>query len=230
MNSWPFVISGAIALLTVSEARAASFACSSARTFIEHAICDNPDLSRKDDTLSALYSRLRQGDPAVVASQRAWLARRDLCQTVSCVRDAYDQRLSQLGGAHPDAESSSPIGHYSKRRGGNGELLVEANGAVWTLRVDAGGIPRGAATAADCPLVAIGQLNGVKFSGEIKYTDYDYLTNGKWTAHPSVEDKVDPGHPISVTFKPGAALVETDASDICGAGEGVSGLYVKTTK
>jgi uncharacterized protein len=91
--------SSSLALLAAtSSAHAASFDCTTAKTFVEHAICDNPDLSAKDDVLAPLYRSLRRNDGtgAVVKAQREWVARRNTCQTVVCVSGLYDQRLTEL--------------------------------------------------------------------------------------------------------------------------------------
>jgi hypothetical protein len=41
-----------------------------------------------------------------------------------------------------DAQSISPAGHYTKKRGGAGEMWVQKAGAEWRIFVNAGGIPR----------------------------------------------------------------------------------------
>ena len=89
---------GALALLDRGEAHAASFSCAAAKTLVEHAICDQPDISAQDDALSALYKAKRaQGDDgALLSSQREWLATRNRCRTVECVRASYQTRLAAL--------------------------------------------------------------------------------------------------------------------------------------
>jgi hypothetical protein len=65
-----------------------------------------------------------------------------------------------------NAQSVSPTGHYAKKRGGAGEMRVEKIGEGWQVFVGAGGIPKGAATAADCTLISVGEIKGNTFQGE----------------------------------------------------------------
>src|SRR5262245_66004147 len=89
--------------------------------------------------------------------------------------------------APSNAQSVSPAGHYSyNRRGQLGEMRVQKVGAEWRIFVIAAGAPRGAATAADCGLLAVGAIEGKTFQGEIKYifdnadsnAALDYLKGG----------------------------------------------------
>jgi hypothetical protein len=68
-----------------------------------------------------------------------------------------------------DAQSVSPAGHYTKKRGGAGEMWVQKAGAEWRIFVNAGGIPRAGATAADCALIVVGTIERNTFQGEVKY-------------------------------------------------------------
>src|SRR5215831_8689233 len=69
-----------------------------------------------------------------------------------------------------DAQSVSPAGHYTKKRGGAGEIRAQKVGAEWRIFVNAGGIPRPRGrTAADCALIAVGAIEGNTFQGEVKY-------------------------------------------------------------
>jgi hypothetical protein len=53
-----------------------------------------------------------------------------------------------------DAQSISPAGHYTKKRGGPGEMRVQKVGAEWRIFVGAGGYPRPRGlTASDCDLI-----------------------------------------------------------------------------
>ncbi len=74
---------------TVMVAQAASFDCAKASTPFEHAICDNPELSRADERLSKTYETAIGGLSkaaldAVRADQRTWL---DYAQK-ACTSDA----------------------------------------------------------------------------------------------------------------------------------------------
>lgn len=116
---------------------------------------------------------------------------------------------------------SSPAGHYTKKRGGEGEMRIEKAEDGWRVSVVAGGIPRGGATAADCTLIAVGTIKANAFQGEIKYSD----------EKPDPNSAVEPGHKMSIAFAPNAATLETaDVNDICGMGTGVFGRYTKDRK
>ncbi len=82
-----------------------SFNCRSARTSVEQAICDDPELAAKDRRMARLYeraggSRFGPVDP----TQRGWLAARDACGRAAgaalqaCLHGAYDGRIRELGG------------------------------------------------------------------------------------------------------------------------------------
>ncbi|MBX7248484.1 MAG: hypothetical protein K1X35_05460 [Caulobacteraceae bacterium] len=99
----------AIAAAAPSAAQSTpSFNCKKARTFVEKAICGNATLARKDRRMASLYyERLnflkRDGEYQRAAdlqsTQRYWLSRRDRCQTVGCLHQAYDQRIAELDNA-----------------------------------------------------------------------------------------------------------------------------------
>ena len=62
--------------------------------------------------------------------------------------------------------------------------------------IEAGGIPRGAVTAADCNFTASGQVTGDRFEGQVMHMDRDRNS-----------DMVAPGSAIAIAFMPGAATV-----------------------
>src|SRR5215467_8757804 len=69
-----------------------------------------------------------------------------------------------------NAKSVSPGGHYTKKRGGPGEVWVQKAGAEWRILVNAAGIPRPRGrTAADCALIVVGTIERNTFQGEVKY-------------------------------------------------------------
>jgi hypothetical protein len=118
---------------------------------------------------------------------------------------------------------ASPAGHYAKRKGGIGEMSVERSGNRWRVFVSAGGIPNGGATAADCTLIALGDIRDNKFSGEIKFSPEPA------DEKPGPENAVGRGHRISLTFSASAAtLGEADVGDICAEGTGLFGRYLRT--
>lgn len=82
-----------------SNVLAVSFDCRKAKLFVEHAICDNQDLSNLDDELRMQYdSALTDNkNPALFKKQQMqWLKQRDTCQTVDCVKKSYKQRINAL--------------------------------------------------------------------------------------------------------------------------------------
>jgi uncharacterized protein len=100
-------------------AQAASFDCAKAGTKVEHIICDNPDISKLDDELLALYEVALQ-DPsradATRFSQKQWIHKwrnQDWCKDAACVREAYEVRIKHLREAN-SAASSAP--EWSRER------------------------------------------------------------------------------------------------------------------
>jgi uncharacterized protein YecT (DUF1311 family) len=82
----------------------ASFDCAKAASKVEQEICGEyaSDLRRADRDIAALYQRAKEVDPAVRASQLAWLKQRDRCVVADypsdCIRDSYDRRKGELIG------------------------------------------------------------------------------------------------------------------------------------
>jgi hypothetical protein len=121
-----------------------------------------------------------------------------------------------------NAQSVSPAGHYFKKSGGAGEMRVRKTEGGWRVFVDAGGIPRGGATAADCTLIAVGDIKGNTFQGEIK-NHLDTVDD-----KPSADNAADPGHKMSITFAPqSATATAADVSDLCAPSTGLFGRYTK---
>lgn len=82
-----------------------SFDCAKASTNVERMICDDPSLGDKDRQVSVTYrtwvQRVKAGDlidsiDEIVADQKAWVQRRNACQTAACVSKAYDERIEEL--------------------------------------------------------------------------------------------------------------------------------------
>lgn len=78
----------------------AGFPCSGASTFVEKAVCGNKLLSALDDELDVAYRKaLKEAVDAegLRAQQRVWLSNvRDSCQSESCLRRVYMERLDAL--------------------------------------------------------------------------------------------------------------------------------------
>ena len=103
--------------------------------------------------------------------------------------------------AQLNAQSVSPAGHYTKKRGGAGEMRVEKTGEGWRVFVTAGGIPRGGATAADCTLITVGEIKSNTFQGEIKYQPAP-------DEKPSPDNAVESGHKMTIAFVPEFATLQ----------------------
>jgi uncharacterized protein len=99
MFTFARVLSLTVLMLFISTAQAVSFDCQKAKTFIEKAICANPELSDLDDELGSQFqlALTDNKNPALFKKQQlAWLKQRDTCQTVDCVKKSYKQRIAIL--------------------------------------------------------------------------------------------------------------------------------------
>ena len=106
-------------------------------------------------------------------------------------------------------QTVSPAGHYFKSRDGQGKMFIRQLGSEWRVGIEAGGVPNGEATAADCTILAGGKLTSNIFRGKIINSDDDGA------------------HSVVVTFVGNRASVDADTSADCGRGDGVSGVYTK---
>lgn len=87
-----------LALLSPA-AGAVTFDCAKAGTPVEKMICADAALSRLDDNLGVAYQRAmeRVGDkPMMLDRQRNWLAERNACKNIACVKELYQMRLRGL--------------------------------------------------------------------------------------------------------------------------------------
>ncbi|TDQ26985.1 hypothetical protein EDF75_1045 [Raoultella sp. BIGb0149] len=91
-----------LALLSPLAASAASFDCQKARAEDEKAICAHLSLNDKDVEMATKYQFLKGlfsmgGRGAIQDAQQSWLKTRRQCGgNLSCLTQAYDQRLKQL--------------------------------------------------------------------------------------------------------------------------------------
>lgn len=91
-----------VPLMASHASQAQSFNCRLARAPDEILICQDEELSRLDERMSALYFETRNRAPAPVraemeADQADWLASRRVCgRDVRCVRAAYNVRIAEL--------------------------------------------------------------------------------------------------------------------------------------
>ena len=87
----------------VPASQAASYNCSGgALNYSERTICDNPQLSRLDSTMSATYFRILRPLRGAVRSdfqkeQVNWLDTRNFCgASVACLADEYGAHIADL--------------------------------------------------------------------------------------------------------------------------------------
>ncbi|HKI59523.1 MAG TPA: hypothetical protein VKA23_00690 [Mariprofundaceae bacterium] len=87
-------------LLFTQCACAASFDCDKASTKVEKMICENKGLSKSDEMLGSLYSKLRSkvSNPAWTRKhQKEWITHfRDRCKDALCLKSAYHNRIESL--------------------------------------------------------------------------------------------------------------------------------------
>ena len=142
-----------------------------------------------------------------------------------------------------NAQSVSPEGRYTKKAGGAGEMRVQKTGEDWRIFVNAGGIPRGGVTAADCALIAVGAIESNTFQGEVKYdfdasefkaqrkAGLDYLKGGSSKPSSANSDDVEAGLKMTITFAPQSATVnDVDWEAPCPPHAGIFGRYTKRRK
>lgn len=78
---------------------AASFNCSKAEKWAEKTICSSKQLSNLDDLLAASYKKAlgsTDDQTGLKAEQREWLATRNACEDVECLKGAYTARIASL--------------------------------------------------------------------------------------------------------------------------------------
>jgi uncharacterized protein len=81
--------------------QAASFDCAKAQSKVEHLICDNPDISKLDEALSAAYKtaiRDKTKAETIKQAQKGWVLMRNNCADAECVKWTYQTRISVLSG------------------------------------------------------------------------------------------------------------------------------------
>ncbi|WP_027212075.1 lysozyme inhibitor LprI family protein [Burkholderia sp. WSM2232] len=87
-------------LIAHSSAQAASFDCSKGRSLTEKMICNDPALSRLDDTLGQLYwkARRRVSDRRafITDSDSKWAWREANCRDAACLGTWYATRIDEL--------------------------------------------------------------------------------------------------------------------------------------
>lgn len=93
-----FLTIGMFASLTAVHA--ASFDCAKASSPTEKMICQNPNISKLDDRLSAAYKEAKKTNPSIVEEQRAWLKKTRECKDEQCLESLYVTRVQELEGGN----------------------------------------------------------------------------------------------------------------------------------
>lgn len=97
-------------LVLALPVQAASFECAKAKTKVEHIICDNPEISRLDEVLAQSYMAALRDQlhaNAIRQTQKQWMAERNACRDVACVRSAYIKRNMQMRTAFDTSKLST---------------------------------------------------------------------------------------------------------------------------
>ena len=84
-----------------SSGRGPSFACARTGTDVERMICSDPGLAALDRQMVSLYNQVRsnrQQREQVLTDQRLFLAAVSQCEDRLCIRQMYQDRISELAG------------------------------------------------------------------------------------------------------------------------------------
>lgn len=129
--------------------------------------------------------------------------------------------LTLLGCSLSLAEGTSVGAVFERDEPSSALMTLTREGEAWRIVLQAGGIPNGDATAADCELVAVGPQDGegiiaarlVPFEGEL-----NTITAADIGAHAPV---------IEVNVGPEGAFISDDgaAARFCGLGSDIEGFY-----
>jgi len=100
-----------LALSMFSPLRAASFDCTKAQSSTERMICGDPQLSKMDEDLGALYVRAKALAPDPVAFKKQtnleWRYREKNCTDQQCLIDWYQRRTAQLAAVISASQANS---------------------------------------------------------------------------------------------------------------------------
>lgn len=111
MRRLPVLVT-AVLLASAATANAQSFNCRRAHYADETTICAQPDLSRLDERLAAVFGRLNAALPApdrprLRQAEDNWVVARRHCGTDhDCIVRAYQSRIDQLAALVPGAPAS----------------------------------------------------------------------------------------------------------------------------
>jgi uncharacterized protein YecT (DUF1311 family) len=90
-----------------------SFDCSKARTSVEKIVCADESISILDTILAMNYRNLGVANiglkhEQLETDQRAWLKRRNNCETHDCISKAYIERIREICTAYPVVSGFAP--------------------------------------------------------------------------------------------------------------------------
>ncbi len=98
-----------VCLMPIALTHAASFDCAKAASKVEKLICDDAEISKLDEELSAAYkAALQDGKQAdtIMQAQKQWMKERNGCADAACVKRTYEARLTSLAVAQADKAKS----------------------------------------------------------------------------------------------------------------------------
>lgn len=119
----PAAIAAAVLALPAAAQVGPTYDCAKAQTAVEHAICNDPDLSFLDREIAALYQAAQAGpdmnavrQSELTARQRAWIDSRNACASspdlTACVTAIYGQRILELKSHYEGASGDGGVASF----------------------------------------------------------------------------------------------------------------------
>ena len=103
---------------------ASDFDCAKAFTQVESLICSDKELLNLDSALADAFHSLKQRNPGLVVEQKRWLReKRNICQTKSCLKAVYGERINSLNNNNNDDDGcpvndKTLLGSWKRTKGG----------------------------------------------------------------------------------------------------------------
>lgn len=85
--------------LTFTTIPAQAIDCAKARTKVERYICQNDELREREQMIDAALSLAMERSnqkPLIAAEQKVWFAERNLCESLQCIVELTENRLSKI--------------------------------------------------------------------------------------------------------------------------------------
>ncbi len=103
-----------------SPGYASGFDCAKASTQVESLICRDKELLNLDSVLADEFNLLKQRNAGLVVEQKKWLhEKRDICQTKSCLKAVYGERINALKNADScPVNENALLGSWKRIKGG----------------------------------------------------------------------------------------------------------------